>query len=283
MSFIQKIKEKKKVIIAGAALAIAEAAVFVHSRYPTAFPHIYYTATDSFTTTPTEKIIEEQFGIDYEGDSNEDRQKELAQHLQTVYDQNPALLNHCQKIVLHSETVRSSPLVKPFLDYDGLATSPGASINILNNTIEVVTHELAHLKYHRTPNKFKEKLAKIFGDSYHLEAKPVLSNKNTWIDDTNGPKDGFVVPYGATSESENVATYVPKAYNPSFWYDLRLQQSEKYLQTLTLLHEYEFISQKQFEEAKERIENNPLKDLLKILENLKTQVNVVNGEKDDSP
>ena len=57
MNLIQKIKEKKKVIIAGAALAIAGATGYVHSKYPTTFPRIYYIVTDSLTTTPTEERI----------------------------------------------------------------------------------------------------------------------------------------------------------------------------------------------------------------------------------
>ncbi len=226
-------------------------------KHPTYISYCYYTLTDPFINTPTEKRIEKQFGIDYEGDPNEENQRILEENLQTIYETNPELLAHCEKIVLLSETVYLSPLVKPFLRGKvGYAERLG-TIKVISNSVGLIAHELAHLKHFNVQNKFNEDLDHIFTDSYEKEPIDFVDGRDVWKDDgTNGPKNGFVRPYGSINFKENVATYVAKAYNLPFWRDERLQQSDKYLQTLSLLSEYHFISPRQFEEIKKTLEND---------------------------
>ncbi len=263
----KKISTKVKKVFPKVALvsALVGGLGYTHARHPTTFPSIYYMVTDPFVATLTEKKIEEQFGIDYEGDSSEERQKELEENLQNIYETNPALLAHCKKIVLHSEAVQNSRLVKPFLSYGGYSDI-GDTINIIDNSLDTLAHELAHLAHYNSPKKFDEELDHIFGNTYKKGLKKE-NRRSLWNDNSFEPRDGFVKPYGATNASENVATYVEKAYDPSFWEDERLQQSDKYLQTLSLLQKYNFISPKQFEEIKETLENNtPLKKQIRSLE-----------------
>ena len=70
-------KAKRHLIKAALLSALAVSTFLLHKKYPTTFPSIYYMVTDPFVTTPTEQRIETKFGIDYEGDSNEERQKAL--------------------------------------------------------------------------------------------------------------------------------------------------------------------------------------------------------------
>jgi len=255
MSALKKIKKKLKdnVDKIAAISALVGGAGFVHYIIPTTFPHLYYTVTDPFITTATEQRIEEQFGIDYEGDSTEEKQKVLEEHLQEIYKTNPALLSHCGKIVLHSETVTNSSFVKPFLSFVGL-TRPWGTTELIHSGLSIVAHELAHLVHHNAPKKFDDELDLIFGGLYGKGVKKV-ENEYRWEDGSWGPRNGFVEPYGATKASENVATYVAAAYNPYFWKNERLQQSDKYLKTLSLLEKYGFITLKQFEEIRVKIEN----------------------------
>ena len=220
-------------------------------KHPTYLSFCYYTLTDPFINTPTEKRIEEQFGIDYEGDPNEDNQRILEKNLQTINETNPELLTHCEKIVLYSETVYDSPLVKPFLNNAGYAAGSIGTLEVIENSVGLIAHELAHLAHYDAPKEFDDRLDKIFADSYQKEPISFVDNIAFWKDDgTYGPRNGFVSPYGTINSHENVATYVARAYNPSFWQDERLKQLDKYLQTLSLLSEYHFISPKQFEEIK---------------------------------
>lgn len=218
---------------------------FTHTQIPVIFPHLYYTITDPFITTPTEQRIEQKFGIDYEGDADQERQGELERNLQAIYETNPALLTRDAKIVLHSETVCQSPLVEPFLSYSGLTLLTG-TVELLSLRLETLAHELAHRKHQQTPEVFNDELDQIFGDSYqdHITA---------WSDGSDGPRNGFVKPYGAKNVEENVATYVGKSYDHAFWENQELQKSDKYVRTLALLEKYDFISPKQFEEIKETL------------------------------
>ncbi|MDP3698056.1 MAG: hypothetical protein Q8R47_00565 [Nanoarchaeota archaeon] len=265
----KKTKKAKKNLVKVALFGTLGGIGINHFGSPTTLPELYYSVTDSFTTTPTEKKIEENFGIDYEGDPNEERQKELEDILHQIYDNNPKLLTYCKKIVLHSEAVKNSSLVKPFLSYNGLSYNGYAegllgTINIINLSVGTIAHELAHLKDYHAPKEFHEQLDRIFGDSYKKDLKD--GKIEVWNDDSTEPRNGFVVPYGANSPSENVATYIGRSYSPQFWEDEQLHQSDKYLRTLTLLAKYDFISPKQFKEIKETLENNPpLTKLFKIL------------------
>lgn len=226
-------------------------------KHPTYISYCYYTIMDPFINTPTEKRIEEQFGIDYGGDPNEEKQKLLEKNLQTINETNPKLLAHCEKIVLYSETVYDSPLVKPFSNMAGYAAGSIGTIELLENDVGLIAHELAHLTHYDAPKEFDVQLDKIFADSYQKESIELVDGRAFWKDDsTNGPRNGFVSPYGTINSHENVATYVAKAYNPSFWQDERLKQSEKYFQTLSLLSEYKFISRQQFKEIKRTLEND---------------------------
>ena len=226
-----------------------------HVKNPTGFLHLYYQITDPFTTTATEKRIEERFGIDYEGNSAEEKQKSLEENLQKIYETNPALLSHCKKIILHSEGVQNLPFIKPFSEYIALALTPFGTIELNDNTaLSTLAHEAAHLVHHDTPKEFNEELERIFGSSYGKGIKKV-ENSYLWEDGSWGPRNGFVDPYGATVARENVATYVAKTYDHYFWEDEGLQESDKYLQTLALLQKYDFISPKQFEEIKKTLES----------------------------
>lgn len=264
----KKVRALKKRFLKAAACALVGAAgLLCHSKAPTTIPSIYYKITDSHTNTATEQRIEQKFKIDYEGASNENLQKSLEWNLQMIYNTNPFLISHCKKIVLFPETVENSPFIKPFLDYEAVATWPWSTIE-LNNTTDIgtIAHELAHLTHNSTPKEFDVRLDLIFGDSYNKGIKKV-GDVTFWEDNSYGPKNGFVGPYGATGAHENVATYVDAAYNLYYWEDARFQRSDKYLKMLSLLSEYNFISPKQFEEIKRTLEyNRPLKKILRTLD-----------------
>lgn len=232
-------------------VSVALGLASVHVKCPTFFTELYYTLTDPITTTSTEQRIEERFGIDYEGDSDETQQQVLEGHLSTIEGTNPALLADCQKIVLYSDAAKSSSLVKPILDYDGLANAGEGVIDVLHNSLEIVVHEAAHLKHHHVPDEFNQKLDRIFGNSYGKD-----EIRNFWPDGTDGPRNGFVRAYGSNSPSENVATYVEKIYQPAFWKHPKLQRSEKYLQTIGLLHEYGFIPGRDHNQITAAIKND---------------------------
>lgn len=227
-------------------IALVASIGFMHTQIPVIFPHLYYTITDPFITTPTEQRIEEKYGIDYEGDANQERQEELEKNLHTIQETNPALLTRDAKIVLYSEAVHHSPLIKPFLNYRGHTMLLTGTIELLSLKLETLAHELAHLKHFHSAGRFDEELDQIFGDSYQ-------GHIAVWSDGSEGPRNGFVKPHGAKNSGENVATYVGKSYDPAFWEDPELQQSDKYVQTLVLLEKYDFISPKQFEEIKETL------------------------------
>ncbi|MEK6905259.1 MAG: hypothetical protein AABX24_02550 [Nanoarchaeota archaeon] len=265
----KKIRNLKKRFRNMAACALVGAAgLLCHSKAPTTIPGIYYNITDSYTNTATEQRIEQKFKIDYEGTSKEDLQKSLEWNLQMIYNTNPFLISHCKKMVLFPETVENSPFIKPFLDYEAVATWPWSTIE-LNNTTDIgtIAHELAHLTHRAVPREFDVQLDLIFGDSYNKDIKKRSDNVLVWEDNTGGPKNGFVGPYGATGAHENVATYVDAAYQSYYWEDVRFQQSDKYLKTLSLLSEYNFIAPRQFEEIKHTLEyNRPLKKILRTLD-----------------
>ncbi len=251
----KNISKKVKKNIAKVALVSALLGVGYeeHTSHPTTVPSVYYIITDPFVTTLTEKRIEKEFGIDYEGDSNEERQRILEENLQKIYETNPALLTHCEKIVLHSEAVENSALVEPFLNYSGTANRLG-TIELISLTLSETAHELAHLKYFHASKEFDDQLEYIFGNTYKKDLKN--EKGSVWNDGSVRPRNGFVRPYGANNSHENVATYVEMAYIPSFWEDQQLQQSDKYLKTLSLLQEYDFISLKQFEDIKSTLDKN---------------------------
>ncbi len=254
---------------AAACILVGAAGLLYHSKAPTTIPGIYYTITDSYINTATEQRIEQQFKFDYEGTSNENLQKSLEWNLQQIYNTNPFLISHCKKMILFPETVENSPFIKPFLDYEAIAISPWSKIE-LNNTTDVSTiaHELAHLTHNSAPKEFDNQLYNIFADSYGKEQIDFVAGKDVWKDDgADGPRDGFVTPYGSTNSHENVATYVAAAYHSHYWEDVRFQRSDKYLKMLSLLSEYNFISPKQFEEIKKTLEyNRPLKKILRTLD-----------------
>lgn len=254
---INQILEKHpgKVLICGLSVILGAAA---HLGRPTRFPHLYYTLTDPFITTATEQRIEERFGIDYEGTSDEKMQKYLEETLQNIYKTNPSLLVHAAKIILHSKAVLNSPFVEPFIDNRrGQAVYPEI-IELMDETdLRTVVHELTHIADFHAPKEFDRELNSIFGSSYK---GGIFKRVTTWDDGSVGPKDGFIRPYGASNSLENVATYVEKAYTADsfFWEDQELQQSDKYLQTFSLLAKYGFLTPKQFEEIKKMLEvNNP--------------------------
>ena len=262
---IRKLKNFSRKI-AVCALAGATGLLY-HSKAPTTIPGIYYNITDPYTNTATEQRIEHKFKFDYEGTSKEDLQKSLEWNLQQIYNTNPFLISHCKKMILFPETVENSPFIKPFLNYEAIAIALGSRIE-LNNTTDVSTiaHELAHLTHRDAPKEFDVQLDLIFSDSYKKGIKKV-GEITFWEDDSYGPKNGFVGPYGATSAHENVATYVAAAYYPYYWENVLFQESDKYLKMLSLLSEYHFISPKQFEEIKRTLEyNRPLKKILRTLD-----------------
>ena len=220
---------------------------FAHIKNPTILPRLYYAIEDPLTTTTMEQLIEEQFGIDYEGTSREESQKLLEGTLQHIYRENPALLASCNKIVLHYGTVENSPFIKPFLNFSGRADPDFRTLELINTpalSYEIVAHELAHLMHYDAPEEFNDELGRIFDDSDYQAA---------WSNNRFAPINGFVESYGTTNHMENVATYVAASYYPGFWENPSLQQSDKYLRTLSLLQRYDFISRKQFEEIEGKL------------------------------
>ncbi len=245
-------KHLRKAVIGAVAGTIG---LIYHNIVPTAIPRLYYAVTDSSETTAAEQRIEQKFKIDYEGTSNEQNQINLEYNLGLIYRTNPSLLSRCKKMVLHSEAVENSFFIRPFLDYSAIAIPPSGTIELNNITdVSTIAHELAHLVHYHAPKEFDEELDEIFGDSY----KKGLKKKNevtVWEeDDSTRPNNGFVEPYGATNRNENVATYVAAVYLPYLWDDVRFQQSDKYLRTLSLLLKYDFISVPQLEEINKTME-----------------------------
>ena len=162
----KKTKKKRNIFRIALLSVLAGASGIAHLKQPTLFSHCYYTLTDSFTTSATEQRIENKFGIDYEGDPNEEKQRILEENLQTIYETNPELLAHCEKVVLFSETMYTSPLVKPFLHGKvGYAGGFLSTIKLIENSVGLIAHELAHLAHYDAPKEFDDRLDKIFADS----------------------------------------------------------------------------------------------------------------------
>jgi hypothetical protein len=66
----------------------------------------------------------------------------------------------------------------------------------------------------------------------------------------DSPSEGFVKAYGATTQLEDIATFVENANKPEFFSDLINPQSSeydiKYRQKLDLLYQYKFIPNNEY-------------------------------------
>lgn len=254
----------RKIALAG---ALTVGAAVYHVFDPTLIPRTWYTIKDPFITTQTEQKIEDKYGIDYEGDSDEQTQIALEENLRQIKKTNPGLLKHCTKIVLHPYQVTSSPAIAPFVDFAGRAFYTGM-IELTTTASSTLVHELAHTKHFEVEDEFEEKLDALFENSYSQGLKTPTYwygikriAPTNWDDGSIQPRNGFVLPYGANNSRENVATYVEEAYYTRFWEKPEVQD-EKYTQTLALLRDYNFITQQQYDDILKTIRANNL-DLIK--------------------
>ncbi|MBI5065565.1 hypothetical protein HZA97_04990 [Candidatus Woesearchaeota archaeon] len=239
--------------IVGTALAALVSPVaylkIYHPKYPTNLARIYYNLTDDFSGSLFEKLIQDDFKIDYEGTLDEKVTTHLYSDLIKIRQTNPALLTHLKKIIIIPESVYYSELVYPYLDYVGLA-DPSGTIELMEGySIDNLAHELAHIKYFNEPRESRNK----FYDFFKWDEKIIKTADGTlWEGGTAEPRNGFLRPYGATNEHECIATYVEKFYEEivdySFWRRLDTNKFD-YKQVLNFLHDENFITQEQYSSA----------------------------------
>ncbi len=105
-------------------------------------------------------------------------------------------------------------------------------------------------------NEFDVRWTGLIGGKSKMELLDPLILKDkgnfVWKDGTNGPKEGFVRPYGAYNKDEDIATYVGKiTSDPDFFKDEGLLEGQAnynplYKQKIDLLFENNFISQAEY-------------------------------------
>lgn len=148
-------------------------------------------------------------------------------------------------------------LNRKLLDIEG-RTDAGAYASSLSKNIvfrtdsfdyEIFRHESAHLLYHNLFFKdFESKWKKISGEYNKVE---IIKGVNYYKDSENpvAPRHGYVMPYGGTQVSEDVATFVQKAYDSEFFKPLLSKDNpwrNIYREKLRLLREYRFLSDREY-------------------------------------
>lgn len=222
---------------------------FYHPKYPTYLARVYYNLTDDFSGSLFEKLIQDDFNIDYEGTLDEKITTHLYSDLIKIRQTNPELLTHLKKLVIIPESVYYSEMVYSHLDYVGLADTSGTIELIEGYSFDNLAHELAHIKYFNLPRESR----KTFYDFFEWNEKIIKTPEGTlWEGGTIEPKNGFLRPYGATNVHECLATYVEQFYGEnvdySFWGKLDTSKFD-YKQVLRFLLDENFITPGQYTSA----------------------------------
>jgi len=142
----------------------------------------------------------------------------------------------------------------------GYAESPG-NIHLLFNFLsqESIAHEAAHLLMFNLKNKlgnnFEGKWVDIAGDVYNKYIDGEKDGMPIWNegsdDERSSPRHGCIEPYGDKNIKEDVATYGGKIYSKIDMFMPLVDPSSpgydwRYPAKINLLHEYGFITDKQY-------------------------------------
>ncbi len=227
------------------------------SKTPQMFTRRWYRLTDTQTSTPKNAMMRE-FGILYQGSTDEHKQLQLLECLRTIHEKNSSLVKHCDSIALATDQLQE----QYFAPRNIAGQCWGKTIVVCDPFISDVAHELAHVQHRSTDSRVMDaQINELFDDSYGKGlCKPDVHSgtlSSAWADGSAGPRNGFVSAYGANTLEEHIATYVEEAFERKF--DLCYYGSSesfddpKYLAMLNILKENEYITPEQFETASSNI------------------------------
>ena len=238
--------------VAGTAVA-----VLLQTIFPTWPQHIKYYLTDKATETATERRIEQEFGINYWGDKDEEVLKILESDLRKIKEKRPILLAYLNGITLFPKEDVDVWYTRPFLRFYGRANSKTDNVELLGLGIDIEKHEFAHIAHNNLPDELTDKVAEINKDSIRSRVKYLISlllnEKNVWGDGKNEPRYGQVHPHGMDAVEETIATYVEKLDDLSFWEHPAIRKDPRYVQNLEVLAEYGLATPKEVQDIKDTI------------------------------
>ena len=180
----------------------------------------------------------------------------------------PATKNSIQSITLGNQNYFKNegvPLANAFAKYDGTINFKDSEFNL-----KVFKHEGAHTRHFQILKEWEKEqssFSKIFRRDSPFDRKWMGITKSKeygkmvskgklgyWMynngKNADSPSEGFVKAYGATTQLEDIATFVENANKPEFFSDLINPQSSeydiKYRQKLDLLYQYKFIPNNEY-------------------------------------
>lgn len=111
--------------------------------------------------------------------------------------------------------------------------------------------EVGERAIQRLKNGFEYRWKQIAGDVYGKDLAPLEPDEDLqtkWSDGESGPRKGVIRAYGANNYMEDVATFLEPIARKEFgFFKPLMAKDERYRKKLALLHEYEFISDEDYE------------------------------------